>query len=480
MLKKKENKGITLIALVITVIVLLILAGVTIAAISGENGIIQRAVEAREKTEVATDKEKIILAMYEAQIADDGYQKLDATNFQEALNNQFEGRNLQLAENRDGTFTVTLDNKIYDIGNNKVNEVQIDLYINNAEDFKIFRDNVNNGNTYEGKYIMLKNDIMLDINEEWIPIGTYLSENTSVEDETNTPFKGTFDGQNHTIDGLKITSQEKGKGLFGLVNNGTIKNVIIGENCNIDAGISFGSITGYLCNNGSVINCTNKANLKASGANFGGIVGTSTENTKIVDCANIGTMTSEMVVGGIVGNNLGSISYCYNLNTISSKNSAGGICGNNKGIIRECYNVANIVTETTNVGGIVGVLEGENGSVESCYNTGSVTGTGSNVGGVVGVGLGLQNSELLNSYNIGYVTSNNNNGGGVIGFNEATSVSNCYFLENTVNGGNGNSTIDGVEIKSSEELKKLSKTLGSAFKEDSNNINEGYPILSWQ
>ena len=38
MLKKKENKGITLIALVITVIVLLILAGVTIAAISGDNG----------------------------------------------------------------------------------------------------------------------------------------------------------------------------------------------------------------------------------------------------------------------------------------------------------------------------------------------------------------------------------------------------------------------------------------------------------
>ena len=140
--------------------------------------------------------------------------------------------------------------------------------------------------------------------------------------------------------------------------------------------------------------------------------------------------------------------------------------------------MANIVTETTNAGGIVGAQQGENGSVESCYNTGSVTGTGSNVGGVVG--LGSQNSELLNSYNIGYVTTSNNNGGGVIGFNEATSVSNCYFLENTVNGGNGNSTIDGVEIKSSEELKKLSKTLGSAFKEDSNNINEGYPILSWQ
>ena len=65
MLKKKENKGITLIALVITVIVLLILAGVTIAAISGDNGIIQRAVEAREETEEAEKIEQNTLNSYE-------------------------------------------------------------------------------------------------------------------------------------------------------------------------------------------------------------------------------------------------------------------------------------------------------------------------------------------------------------------------------------------------------------------------------
>ena len=65
MLKKKENKGITLIALVITVIVLLISAGVTIAAISGENGIIQRAVEAKEETEKAEKIEQNTLNSYE-------------------------------------------------------------------------------------------------------------------------------------------------------------------------------------------------------------------------------------------------------------------------------------------------------------------------------------------------------------------------------------------------------------------------------
>ena len=49
----KKNNGITLIALVITVIVLLILAGVTIATLTGENGILTRASDAAEQTEIA-------------------------------------------------------------------------------------------------------------------------------------------------------------------------------------------------------------------------------------------------------------------------------------------------------------------------------------------------------------------------------------------------------------------------------------------
>ena len=51
MLKKsKKQEGITLIALVITIIVLLILAAVTISALSGDNGILKRATEAKQKT----------------------------------------------------------------------------------------------------------------------------------------------------------------------------------------------------------------------------------------------------------------------------------------------------------------------------------------------------------------------------------------------------------------------------------------------
>ena len=59
---RKKEKGITLIALVITIVVLLILAGVTIAALSGDNGILTRAKEAQEKTEQAQKEEEKTLS----------------------------------------------------------------------------------------------------------------------------------------------------------------------------------------------------------------------------------------------------------------------------------------------------------------------------------------------------------------------------------------------------------------------------------
>ena len=58
----KLNKGITLIALVITIIVLLILAGVSITMLTGENGILKKAKEAQEKTKVAAEQEEKDLA----------------------------------------------------------------------------------------------------------------------------------------------------------------------------------------------------------------------------------------------------------------------------------------------------------------------------------------------------------------------------------------------------------------------------------
>ena len=68
-MKLKINKGqtgITLIALVVTIIVLLILAGISISMLMGQNGILNRAAEAKEKTEKAGIEEKRQIARYQA------------------------------------------------------------------------------------------------------------------------------------------------------------------------------------------------------------------------------------------------------------------------------------------------------------------------------------------------------------------------------------------------------------------------------
>lgn len=61
----KEQKGITLIALVITIIVLLILAGVSIAMLTGSNGVLTKATTAKDNTAVAEIREQVTLAMNE-------------------------------------------------------------------------------------------------------------------------------------------------------------------------------------------------------------------------------------------------------------------------------------------------------------------------------------------------------------------------------------------------------------------------------
>lgn len=65
----KGQKGITLVALVITIIVLLILAGVSIAMLTGENGILKKSVEAVDETKIAEDREAAALDVNAAMTA---------------------------------------------------------------------------------------------------------------------------------------------------------------------------------------------------------------------------------------------------------------------------------------------------------------------------------------------------------------------------------------------------------------------------
>ncbi len=104
--------------------------------------------------------------------------------------------------------------------------------INNIDDLKAFRDDVNEGNTYEGKYVLLTEDLDLyavDSNNEKIsfkPIGNHSDSGV---------FKGIFDGGNHTISNLYQSGWAFGYewgsygslGLFGIVENATIKDLKI-------------------------------------------------------------------------------------------------------------------------------------------------------------------------------------------------------------------------------------------------------------
>ena len=66
--KFKKNPGITLIALVVTIVVLLILAGISISMLTGQNGILNRATEAKEKTEKAQINESDKMVQMEAMV----------------------------------------------------------------------------------------------------------------------------------------------------------------------------------------------------------------------------------------------------------------------------------------------------------------------------------------------------------------------------------------------------------------------------
>ena len=107
----KETKGITLLALVITIILLLILAGITISALGGENGILARAVDAKEQTEIGDEKEKVELSALGALAKDNGgeikrsYLNDELTNYIGA-----EGTDYTLSESEIAPFVITYIN----------------------------------------------------------------------------------------------------------------------------------------------------------------------------------------------------------------------------------------------------------------------------------------------------------------------------------------------------------------------------------
>jgi hypothetical protein len=161
------------------------------------------------------------------------------------------------------------------------------------------------------------------------PVGTYDVE------QANSEFTGSFDGQNHTISNLSINRDDDYVGLFGAIGaGGEVKNV----------GVINVNITG---NNG---------------------------------------------VGGLVGENQGTVSNSYSTGNVSGYSDVGGLVGvNSNGTVSNSYSKGNVSGEFYEVGGLVG--GNDEGNISNSYSTGNVTGE-ADVGGLVGGNSGT----VSNSY----------------------------------------------------------------------------------
>ena len=276
---------------------------------------------------------------------------------------------------------------------------------------------------FNGKYITLNADIDISDITNWPGIGNY-----------STTFFGSFDGNNHTISGMRINSAAyQYAGLFTQAAACTIKNVklmdvninapdatliggiiaYVGSSGNTPATIDHCSISGIITVSGSekypniahaggivgqaagtvtISNCTNNATVTGPVMNtgsikfFGGIVATIQETNSTVtinECGNTGTVSGGSYTGGIVGNcsvASSSITACYNSGTVSAGLRVGGIAGSVLSPITKCFNsgiVSAAVTASRGtaicaIGGIAGFTYA---AISSSYSTGTVSAT---------------------------------------------------------------------------------------------------------
>ena len=180
----------------------------------------------------------------------------------------------------------------------------------------------------------------------WTPIADWMGNRT-------TQYSGTFDGNNKTVSGLYFNGDSTCIGLFGSSeSDGNIKNVGV-----VDSYFKGNDHVGGVCGNnaGTITNCYNAGNLTAieSSATIGGICGYNNGGT-VANCYNTGTVTATGIVasvGGVCGCSTELILNCYNIGTVTAASSGAdisGICGYNFGPIKNCYYLAD--TEDENGG----------------------------------------------------------------------------------------------------------------------------------
>lgn len=374
--------------------------------------------------------------------------------------------------------------------------------ISTVQDMVDFADKINRGNNAD-KYYKLTADIDLG-GMDWTPVGMLVK-----------PFRGIFDGNGKKITGLNVTDSGDFLGLFGY-NLGTIKNLTV-SGCVTNTSTSkseehgdadfVGGVAGF--NAGTMIDVDSNVVVDASGANnVGGIAGFNTSG-KWVDSRDVG---DEEGIKKTIAGAEGIIQRCGNAGFVAGRMKVGGIVGENAGTVEKCYNKGTVVNMKTFGGSGVGGIAGRNGNnntkyetgiIKSCYNAGTVvldcynTGkekdedgkiitTGRWAGGISGWVNDLssiEDSYVCGKLDVEYAYGDwaplyaRSDGGEMI--------TNCYTIEGldmSLSSKVKNPVMHTGIVKSSSYMKSADfvSDLGSSFVKDTGNLNSGYPVLSWQ
>jgi len=211
----------------------------------------------------------------------------------------------------------------------------------------------------------------------WQPIG--IPDDPS--HKTYDPFHGTFDGQGYEIRDLVIYRPEQNwVGLFGVIAEGSVVENMGVANAVITGDMVVGGLVGASV--GSISNSYFSGDLTGT-ARAGGLAGFVGEQGTTSQCYSTGSLTGGEYIGGLAGGNEGTIDNCYSTTSVSGDTYVGGLIGDNYGTVSNSYSAGSVAGDTC-VGGLIG---DNYGTVSDSYSRGSVTGT-ENTGGLVGLNEG--------------------------------------------------------------------------------------------
>ncbi|MDE7245019.1 MAG: hypothetical protein K2O18_13740, partial [Oscillospiraceae bacterium] len=308
------------------------------------------------------------------------------------------------------------------------------------------------------------------------------------------------------------------QGLFGIIaKDSSVANLSV-EKSYVKGGDYVSGICGY--SSSSFSNCHNAATVEGNqyisgiiggAGNPGGLFGGSPVNLE--NCSNIGIVTGQNYVGGVLGNaDTGVLKKCYNVGAVTGTNHVGGIAGRSVET-HYCWNLGDI-TGADYTGGILGeaaFFGSDQSKVLNCFNAGAIKGK-SYTGGIVGYAYAYSwayKADINNCYNVGTINADGDYVAGIAGSSNRNRVNNCYNAGICVFGNSPNSDAifnianssgnlfylagccgdsysnywDTVKEMTASEMQESAfvSTLnngGSAWLQDTENYNSGYPILS--